>query len=66
MKIISRHENEELVIGGDIHITVLKIRDDNVRLGISCPRRVPSYWEETVFVQSREEPAELELSGARF
>lgn len=66
MKVISRRENEGLVIGGDINITVLEIRTDRVRLAISCPRLVPSYWEQTLFVQVQEEPSELELSGARY
>lgn len=66
MKVISRRENEGLVIGGDINITVLQIRTDCVRLAISCPRLIPSYWEQTLFVQPQEEQSELELSGARY
>jgi carbon storage regulator CsrA len=65
MKIISRRENEGLVIGQDISVTVLQIRNDHVRLAVSCPRLTPSYWEETLFV-SAEESSELELSVARF
>jgi carbon storage regulator CsrA len=65
MKVFSRRENEGLVIG-DIHVTVLKIRNNCVRLAISCERLVPSYWERTLFIKSEEEPAELQLSGARF
>lgn len=64
MKIISRRENEGLVIGDDISVTVLQIRNDHVRLAVSCPRLTPSYWEETLFVAS--ESSELELSVARF
>ena len=66
MKIISRRENEGLVIGDDISVTVLQIRSDHVRLAVSCPRLTPSYWEETLFVAAAEEPGELELSTARF
>lgn len=65
MKVISRRENEGLVIGGEIHVTVLKIRENHVRLAISCARLVPSYWEETLFY-NQEEPAELQLTGPRF
>jgi carbon storage regulator CsrA len=66
MKIFSRRENEGLVIGHDISVTVLQIRNDHVRLAIACPRLTPSYWEETLFVESEEEPAALQLSAARF
>jgi len=66
MKIISRRENEGLLIGDDISVTVLQIRSDHVRLAVSCPRLTPSYWEETLFVESTPEPDALELSTARF
>ena len=66
MKIISRRENEGLVIGDDISVTVLQIRNDHVRLAVSCPRLTPSYWEETLFVETADEPDALELSTARF
>jgi len=66
MKVISRRENEGLVIGHDISVTVLQIRNDHVRLAIACPRLTPSYWEETLYLQSEEEPAVLQLSAARF
>jgi carbon storage regulator CsrA len=64
MQFISRRENEGLVIGDDISVTVLQIRNNHVRLAVSCPRLTPSYWEETLFVQTAEEPGELELTTA--
>lgn len=66
MKVFSRRENEGLVIGDDITVTVLQIRKDHVRLAISCPRLTPSYWEETLFLDLAEQPSELQLSAARF
>jgi len=66
MKFVSRRENEGLVIGDDIFVTVLQIRHDHVRLAVSCPRLTPSYWEETLFLQTADEPGELELSTSRF
>jgi carbon storage regulator CsrA len=66
MKVISRRENEGLVIGNDISVTVLQIRNEYVRLAISCPRLTPSYWEETLFLSLEEQPSELQLSAARF
>ena len=66
MKIISRRENEGLVIGEDIFVTVLQIKSDHVRLAVSCPRLTPSYWEETLFLETAEESGSLQLSSARF
>ena len=66
MKVFSRRENEGLVIGDDISVTVLQIWNDHVRLAIACPRLTPSYWEENLFLEIEEEPSELQLSEARF
>jgi carbon storage regulator CsrA len=65
MRIISCREDEGLVIGDDIFVTVLQIRSDYVRLAISCPQMTPSYREETLFVHAEEEPGELQLSAAQ-
>lgn len=66
MKVFSRRENEGLVIGDDVSVTVLQIRKSHVRLAISCPRLIPSYWEETLFWSAEEEqPSDLALSVAR-
>jgi carbon storage regulator len=37
MLVLSRHKGESVVIGDDILITVVDIRDNKVRLGIECP-----------------------------
>jgi carbon storage regulator CsrA len=57
-----RQVNEGLVIGEDIHVTVLDIRADHVRLAISSPNDQPSYWEETLFWKSAEVNRELQLN----
>ena len=65
MKVISRRENEGLVIGEEIVVTVLEVHSDHVRLAISCPGNMPEYWEQDLFCTSVEEqePAELELTS---
>jgi carbon storage regulator len=62
MQMISRRVNEGLVIGSDIHVTVLDICDDCVRLAISSPKTFPQYWEQTLYWnQAREEePADVD------
>jgi carbon storage regulator CsrA len=62
MQIVSRRENEGLVIDDDISVTVLKIRNNYVRLAISCPRMTPSYWEQTLFLEAKEEASHVEMS----
>ena len=65
MRIISCREDEGLVIGDEIRVTVLQIRSDSVRLAIWCPQLTPSYREETLFFHAEEEPGELQLSAAQ-
>jgi carbon storage regulator len=40
MLILSRHCDENILIGNDIIITVVAIHGDKVRLGITAPREV--------------------------
>ena len=42
MLVLSRHENESIVIDGRIKITVVRISDDRIRLGIEAPKEVPN------------------------
>ena len=40
MLVLSRRTGEEIVIAGNIRVTVLSVRGDQVRLGIVAPRSV--------------------------
>lgn len=62
MLIFSRQVNEGLVIGNDIHVTVLDIHEDHVRLAISSPHDEPSYREETLFWEQAEAARELQFN----
>ncbi len=53
MLALSRKKNEALVINNNIEITVLEIKGEQVKLGISAPRDVPIYRKE-VYVQIQE------------
>jgi carbon storage regulator len=48
MQIISRRENESIVIDNRIIVTVLEFEDDFVRLAIETPHEDPSYREEVI------------------
>jgi carbon storage regulator CsrA len=51
MQVISRSENEAIVIDNRIIVTVLEVADDFVRLSIETPNEDPSYREELIRVQ---------------
>ncbi len=46
MLVLSRKRNESIVINDNIKITVVDIRGDKVRLGITAPRDIPVHREE--------------------
>ena len=46
MLVLSRKENEKIVINENITIVVVEIRGDKVRLGIEAPREVSVHREE--------------------
>ncbi len=53
MLALSRKKNEALILNNNIEITVLEIKGEQVKLGISAPREVPVYRKE-VYVQIQE------------
>ena len=53
MLALSRKKNESIVINNDIEITVLDIKGDQVKIGISAPKSVPVYRKE-VYIQIQE------------
>ena len=53
MLALSRKKNESIVINNDVEITVLDIKGDQVKLGITAPKAVPVYRKE-VYIQIQE------------
>lgn len=53
MLALSRKANESVVIGNDIKISILEIKGDQVKIGITAPKAVPVYREE-VYAQIKE------------
>jgi carbon storage regulator len=49
--VLSRKPKQSIVIGGDIVVTVLEVRGEQVRLGVSAPHSVRVYREETALGQ---------------
>lgn len=53
MLALSRKKNEALVINNNVEITVLEIKGEQVKLGISAPKDVTIYRKE-IYVQIQE------------
>lgn len=63
MLALSRKKNEALVLNNNIEITVLEIKGEQVKLGITAPKDVPVYRKE-VYVQIQEaNKAAVETDG---
>lgn len=62
MLVLTRRNNEKVVIAENIVITVVEIRGDKVRLGIEAPRDVPVHRQE-VHDQIKREPTEPLTDG---
>lgn len=41
MLVLTRREGEQIVIGGDIKLTVVQIKGGTVRIEIEAPREIP-------------------------
>lgn len=50
MLALSRKKSEALIINNNIEVTVLEIKGEQVKLGISAPKEVPVYRKE-VYMQ---------------
>ena len=60
MLALTRKKGESLVINNNIEVTILEIRGDQIKLGISAPRDVSIYRKE-VYLQIQ---AALETNNA--
>jgi carbon storage regulator len=64
MLVLCRKENERIVIGRDIVITVCEATGGRVRLGFDAPRGTPIYREEVLKRVSRDDQ-EAPRQGSR-
>ena len=54
MLALSRKRDESLVIDNNIEVTILDIRGDQVKIGITAPKEIPVYRKE-VYLQIQKE-----------
>ena len=59
MLVLSRRENERIILGDDIVITIVRINDDQIRIGIEAPRNIVIMREE--LQQTNEKLVETEM-----
>lgn len=57
MLVLSRQKDETIMIGDDVEITVVDIRGDKVRLGITAPPHIPVHRKEVYEAIQRENRA---------
>lgn len=53
MLALSRKKNEALIINNNVEVTILEVKGDQVKIGITAPKEVSIYRKE-VYVQIRE------------
>jgi carbon storage regulator len=63
MLVLSRKQNEAIVIDDRIVVRVVEIRGDKIRLGIEAPREVPIHRLEVHEAIQQEEAAATQLSS---
>lgn len=63
MLALSRKKDEALIINNNIEITVLEVKGDHVKLGITAPKSVPVYRKE-VYLQIQESNKESASASA--
>lgn len=62
MLVLSRQRDESIMIGDDVEITIVDVRGDKVRLGITAPREIPVHRRE-IYDTIQREKAEAAARG---
>jgi carbon storage regulator len=63
MLALTRKKGEALVINNNIEITVLEIRGDQIKIGITAPKDVPVYRKEVYLQIQKENQAAISVEG---
>lgn len=65
MLVLSRKENEEIIIDGNIRITVVEITKKKVRIGITAPKSVSIVRKEIANVEPEKTDTDLPAIESR-
>ena len=63
MLALTRRKGESLVLNNNIEVTVLEIRGDQIKIGITAPKEVPIYRKEVYLQIEEENKAALQSDG---
>lgn len=63
MLVLSRQKDESIIIGDDIVITIVDVRGDKVRLGITAPKHISVHRREVYDAIQREKREKKEAEG---
>jgi carbon storage regulator len=58
MLVLSRQKDESIMIGDNVEITIVDVRGDKVRLGITAPKAIPVHRREVYEAIQRERNSE--------
>lgn len=64
MLVLSRQKDESIMVGDDVEITIVDVRGDKVRLGITAPRSIAVHRKEVYEAIQREKEEEAIKSKA--
>ncbi len=64
MLALTRRKGESLVLNNNIEVTILEIRGDQIKIGITAPKEVPIYRKEVYLQIEDENKAALNPNGA--
>jgi len=60
MLVLSRRKDESIMVGDDVEITIVDVRGDKVRLGITAPKHIPVHRREVYEAIQREKSRKKE------
>ena len=63
MLALTRKKGEALVINNNVEVTILEIRGDQVKIGISAPKDVPIYRKEVYLQIQKENEASINANS---
>ncbi len=64
MLVLSRQRDESIMIGDNVEITIVDVRGDKVRLGITAPKSIPVHRREIYDAIQREKAAAAKKAAA--
>lgn len=63
MLALTRKKGESIIVDNDIEISILELRGDQVKIGITAPKQVPIYRKEVYLQIQKENEAAVSAEG---